>query len=75
MTKFSFNHEISVILSTYASDKFIKNYYNNILELVKVSNIQLIHVLNEPTTKELFFKDKFLELQRDEGEKNFNTNF
>ena len=57
-------HDVSIILSTYSSNRFIENYYNNIIELTEVANIQLIHILNDPTPKELAFKNKFLKLER-----------
>ena len=44
-------HDVSIILSTYSSNRFIENYYNNIIELTEVANIQLIHILNDPTPK------------------------
>lgn len=75
MSNLSFKYDVSMILSTYDSDKFINNYYNNIIDLIKFSKIQLIHVLNDPTTKELFFKDKFLELQKKERGEKFQYKF
>jgi hypothetical protein len=68
-------HDVSIILSTYSSNRFIENYYNNITELIKVANIQLIHVANDPTVKELYFKNKFLKLQQDESIENFQYKF
>jgi hypothetical protein len=68
-------HDVSIILSTYLSNRFIENYYNNITELIKVANIQLIHVANDPTVKELYFKNKFLKLQKKESKENFQYKF
>jgi hypothetical protein len=61
------SHDVSIILSTYLSDNHIKNYYNNINELINIANIQLVHILNEPTKKETLYKEKFLKLQNKKG--------
>lgn len=55
--------DISILLSTYLSDNYIKKYYQNIIELTNVANIQLIQILNNPTNLELKYRQKFIELQ------------
>ena len=57
------SHDVSIILSTYSSDDYIKKYYLNITELINVAKIQLVHVLNDPTILEKSFIEKFLKLQ------------
>jgi len=64
-------HDVSIILSTYLSDKFINKYYKNIIELLDVSKIQLIHIFNDPTKKEIKFKKKFIDLQKKKGKNVF----
>jgi hypothetical protein len=68
-------HDVSIILSTYSSSRFIENYYNNIIELTAAANIQLIHILNDPTPKELAFKNKFLKLEKKKRKEKFQYKF
>jgi hypothetical protein len=63
-------HDVSIILSSYLSDNYIENYFNNIKALINVASIQLVHILNDPTKKEISFKDKFENFQLSSG-KNF----
>jgi hypothetical protein len=61
------NHDVSLILSTYLSDIYIEQYYQNIVDLLTVANIQLVHILNEPTEPELLFIERFKQLQSIKG--------
>jgi hypothetical protein len=69
------SHDVSIILSTYLSDNYLKNYYNNINELIDVANIQLVHVMNDPTSEEILYKEKFLELQSKKSKKIFEYKY
>ena len=69
------SHEISIILSTYMSDDYIENYYINFNELINVAKIQLVHVLNNPTTLEQSYIEKFLKLQSKLGKINFEYKY
>ena len=68
-------HDVSIILSTYKSDDYINDYFNNIVDLINVANIQLIHVINEATDQELLCKNKFLNLQKIYGKKKFHYKY
>lgn len=69
------SHDVSIILSTYLSDNYIEKYYHNFIKLIKNINIQLIHILNDPTPEELKYKKKFLDLELKKGKKNFQYKF
>ena len=68
-------HDVSLVLSTYLSDDYIEQYYGNVVDLIGVANIQLVHVLNDPTELELLFVDKFNELQLREGRRVFEYKY
>ena len=69
------SHDVSIILSTYLSDNYIEKYYYNCIKLIENINIQLVHILNDPTPKELEYKKKFFNLEAKKGKKNFQYKF